>query len=186
MEANRKEKVVKKMIAKGLCTEKEYLNGTLSQERIEMFIKGIDLIEGETTVQGQIEARETVLNSFVNARDSSEVRSLRTMHSKALKKLRALRTKLNQKAVAEADQIKARFSGAKTQFEEVKIHLEEYRSITSWDAFKEYGITRLSAIIYRLRHEENWTINNVNITKNNRYGNPVTFAKYTIDEEADK
>ena len=32
-------------------------------------------------------------------------------------------------------------------------HLEKYGSITSWEAIKEYGCTRLSQYIYLLRNE---------------------------------
>ena len=38
-----------------------------------------------------------------------------------------------------------------TQDDRVLRHLEENDGITSWEAIKEYGITRLSAVIFRLR-----------------------------------
>lgn len=38
-----------------------------------------------------------------------------------------------------------------TQELRVLKHLQEYGSITSWEAIEEYGATRLSAIIYNLR-----------------------------------
>ena len=40
-----------------------------------------------------------------------------------------------------------------SQKEDVLEELRNYNCITSWTAFQEYGITRLSAIIYNLRHE---------------------------------
>lgn len=38
-----------------------------------------------------------------------------------------------------------------TQELRVLKHLQEYGSITSWEAIEEYGATRSSAIIYNLR-----------------------------------
>lgn len=38
-----------------------------------------------------------------------------------------------------------------THEERVIRHLKEYKSITSWEAIQEYGITRISAYIYNLR-----------------------------------
>ncbi|MBE9490826.1 MAG: hypothetical protein IMY67_11070 [Bacteroidetes bacterium] len=42
-------------------------------------------------------------------------------------------------------------SEAKTQLEEVRLHLETYGHLTSLDAINSYGITRLSDKIYKLR-----------------------------------
>ena len=39
-----------------------------------------------------------------------------------------------------------------TQKERILRHLVDYGHITSWEGFVEYGITRLSAIIYNLKH----------------------------------
>mgnify|MGYP003137553937 CR=1 FL=1 len=46
-----------------------------------------------------------------------------------------------------------------TQLEQVKLHLEEHNTITSWDAIQKYHITRLSALIWILRHEHKMDIN---------------------------
>lgn len=47
-------------------------------------------------------------------------------------------------------------------------HLKEYKSITSFEAFTEYGATRLSAIIFELRKThiiaDEW------IERTNRFG----------------
>ena len=64
-----------------------------------------------------------------------------------------------------------------TQTDMVKKHLNKKGFITSWDAIKLYGCTRLSAQIYILRNE-GMKIKTEHITKKNRYGFPVTFAKY--------
>ena len=66
-----------------------------------------------------------------------------------------------------------------TQKERILKHLQDSGSITSWEAIKEYGCTRLSAYIYLLR-KDGYIIENENVTTKNRYGDAVTFAKYQI------
>ncbi len=61
-------------------------------------------------------------------------------------------------------------------------HLEKNKTITSWEAIKEYGITRLSEYIRQLRREgymivSNWTENI------NRYGDKVRYVVYELKEE---
>lgn len=68
-----------------------------------------------------------------------------------------------------------------TQFELVKNHLEKYKEITTWTAFKRYGVTRLSDIIYRLR-KQGLNIKSINTTKINRYGNVCNFSIYTLED----
>lgn len=52
----------------------------------------------------------------------------------------------------------------KTQKELIEKHLLKKGKITSWEAFKRYGITRLSHIIYLLRKED-YNIKSVSTTK---------------------
>ena len=65
-----------------------------------------------------------------------------------------------------------------TQEEMVLDYMKEYGSITSWEAFAELGITRLSAKIFELRKE--YDISDETISKVNRYGAKVHFKKYFI------
>ena len=67
----------------------------------------------------------------------------------------------------------------RTQKEIVRKRLEKKKSITSYQAFVYYGITRLSAIIYDLR-KEGYNIGSETITKKNRYGNVCNYAKYML------
>jgi hypothetical protein len=69
-----------------------------------------------------------------------------------------------------------------TQRESVLWHLYTYGKITSWEAIKEYGITRLSAIIFNLR-EEGYNIISDPLTKVNRFGNSVNVAVYTYNKK---
>lgn len=67
----------------------------------------------------------------------------------------------------------------KKQRELIYEHLVEHSTITSWEAIKEYGITRLSDVIFRLR-KEGFEIVSENTSSVNRYGNKVSFATYTL------
>ncbi len=71
-----------------------------------------------------------------------------------------------------------------TQLEIIENHLKKYGSITTYHAFTEYGITRLSHYIYVLRNK-GYNIENSYKTKKNRYGNNVSFAKYILTKEGE-
>lgn len=60
-------------------------------------------------------------------------------------------------------------------------YLKENKSITSLEAIKEFGATRLSAIIYNLRKEHNITTQYE--TSKNRYGDSVSYARYILEDE---
>lgn len=60
-------------------------------------------------------------------------------------------------------------------------HLREYKSITSFEAFTEYGATRLSAIIFDLRKKH--IITDEWIERKNRFGEEVRFKKYLYVKE---
>jgi len=68
-----------------------------------------------------------------------------------------------------------------TQKELVLEHLKQ-SMITSNDAWSDYGITRLSAIIYNLR-DEGFIITTHERTHINRLGNPGVHAEYELDGE---
>ena len=72
-----------------------------------------------------------------------------------------------------------------THYDRILRHLKDYGSITSWEAFEEYGCTRLSAIIFVLR-KVGYIINSEKIGRKNRYGKMVYFAKYTLVEETNE
>ena len=55
-------------------------------------------------------------------------------------------------------------------------------SITSLDAIREFGITRLSAKIYNLR-KEGFKIRTDFRSEKNRYGDIVSFAVYSLEDE---
>lgn len=61
----------------------------------------------------------------------------------------------------------------------IQKHLIEYGSITSWQAIKEYGATRLSAIIYNLR-DRGFIIDTEMEEFTDRYGSKAKYAKYVL------
>lgn len=66
-----------------------------------------------------------------------------------------------------------------SQKDRIMIHLHDYGEITSWEAIKEYGITRLSDLIYKLRNQ-GWNIENEWEHTKNRYGDKVKFVRYKL------
>lgn len=68
-----------------------------------------------------------------------------------------------------------------TQKEAVLRYMMEHGKISSFEAFSELGITRLSAVIFDLRKEHNV----VTYTRNtvNRYGHGTQYAEYYLKGE---
>ena len=67
----------------------------------------------------------------------------------------------------------------KTKHQKIKEHLKSGRSITSWEAIKEYNVTRLASIIFYLK-KEGLLIDTKNITEKNSNGETVKYAKYKL------
>lgn len=69
-----------------------------------------------------------------------------------------------------------------TQKEAVLKYMQEHGKITSFEAFNELGVTRLSAVIFDLRKErEVVTYNKYTV---NRYGHGTQYAEYYLKGEA--
>ena len=65
----------------------------------------------------------------------------------------------------------------KSQSDAVLWHLKTYGNITSYEAIREYGATRLADIIYK--HKKNgYSINSIPVSKKTRFGRNTTIAKY--------
>ncbi len=69
-----------------------------------------------------------------------------------------------------------------TQIEMVLKHLQDYGNITTWESYEEYGITRLSDKIFRLRNL-NYNITDEWVYRKNRYGKQIKFKKYILERE---
>ena len=68
-----------------------------------------------------------------------------------------------------------------TQYDMVLNYLRVYGEITPLDAYKEFAILRLSAIIYDMR-KDGWHIDTEYTTTKNRFGAKVTYATYIFKE----
>tara|TARA_R100001510_G_scaffold20756_1_gene18163 strand:- start:2341 stop:2604 length:264 start_codon:yes stop_codon:yes gene_type:complete len=71
---------------------------------------------------------------------------------------------------------------SKGQKEIILEHLKENKSITSWMAIQDYGITRLSDVILRLRRE-GYNIATKMVSGKDRRGKDSTYAKYVYLEQ---
>lgn len=58
-------------------------------------------------------------------------------------------------------------------------HMEERGSITSLEAMQEYGIMRLASRITDLK-KAGYPIRREMVTRKNRYGETVSFARYSL------
>lgn len=67
----------------------------------------------------------------------------------------------------------------------IQLHLIEKGQITSWEAIREYGATRLSAIIYNLRHKRGMDIRNERVNFVDRYGTPSHYDIYIYEGSED-
>ena len=72
-----------------------------------------------------------------------------------------------------------------TQIEMIKNHLRTVGEITSMDAFREYGCTRLAAVIFKIK-KQGWNILSVDETGKNRFGNSVTYTRYVLVVDGEK
>ena len=73
-----------------------------------------------------------------------------------------------------------------TQRTRVLRHLESHGSITTWQAYSKYNITRLSAVIFDLIHKDNIKIDcSERLTVKNRYGEKVSCTKYRLIRSED-
>lgn len=70
-----------------------------------------------------------------------------------------------------------------TQCDMVISYIKDYGSITTYEAFKELGITRLASRICDLK-KLGYDFDTQIITKKNRYGEPVSFKKYSLAKGA--
>jgi len=66
-----------------------------------------------------------------------------------------------------------------TQREIILKHFRHHKTITSWEAIMEYGITKVNSVIYHLR-QDGYKITSENKTVTTRLGNKTTIAVYTL------
>lgn len=67
------------------------------------------------------------------------------------------------------------------QVDRILRHLEEYGSITSAEAMQEYGIYRLASRISDMKKAGIPIVREFETSKN-RYGEPISYARYRLEE----
>lgn len=67
-----------------------------------------------------------------------------------------------------------------TQRELIIKYIEDFGSITSYQAYIDLGITQLATRVKELK-EQGYDFTCEWITKKNRYGKPVRFKKYKLE-----
>ena len=70
-----------------------------------------------------------------------------------------------------------------SQEEIIGYHLIHAGNISSKEASDEYGITRLAAVIWELRHRKQWNIISIKESGKNRFGKTVIWVRYYLAEE---
>lgn len=65
--------------------------------------------------------------------------------------------------------------------ERVLKYILDFGSISTWDAIKDLGCTRLSAYIYMLK-KEGYDIKKETIKFTNRYGEKSYYVKYSLED----
>lgn len=68
-----------------------------------------------------------------------------------------------------------------TQCERILRHLEDFGSITSLEAMKEYGIMRLASRITDLKRR-GFKIKSEVVSGKNRYGETTHYSQYKLEE----
>lgn len=73
----------------------------------------------------------------------------------------------------------------RSQITDIIAHLRKYKSITSNEAIKKYGATRLSGIIFILR-EKGFDIETEMTQGKNRYGHISNYAIYHLIKDIEE
>lgn len=73
----------------------------------------------------------------------------------------------------------------KSQTSAIITHLRKYKKITSMEAIKKYGATRLSGIIYVLK-ERGFGIETEMVQCKNRYGRITNYAIYHLVKDIEE
>lgn len=68
-----------------------------------------------------------------------------------------------------------------TQCDRVLKYMRDFGSISQLEAMRDLGVMRLAARVADLK-EDGHTITRKMVKKKNRYGEPVSFAEYRLEE----
>lgn len=68
-----------------------------------------------------------------------------------------------------------------TQAQRVLQYIREFGSISTWESFRDLGVTRLSARIFDLK-KQGYEFETKMETNKNRYGEIVSYKRYWLKE----
>lgn len=66
-----------------------------------------------------------------------------------------------------------------SQKKRVLYYMQQFGSITSFEAFSDLGITRLSARIFELR-DDGYEIESTDEKSKNRFGETIRYSRYSL------
>lgn len=69
-----------------------------------------------------------------------------------------------------------------TQRDRILRYIQDFGSITSWEAYKELGVTQVATRIYELK-KRGYKFKKERIYTTNRYGETTHYDKYMLMEE---
>lgn len=72
-----------------------------------------------------------------------------------------------------------------TQAHRVLDYINDFGSISRAEAMNDLGIANLPAVIEDLRHRHGYNIVTKEIKAKNRYGEPITYARYSFGKDDD-
>lgn len=73
-------------------------------------------------------------------------------------------------------------SGKMTQKDRILEYIRNFGSITSWEAYKDLGITQLGARIFELE-DRGYRFKKETVESKNRYGEKVQYKRYSFYED---
>ena len=72
-----------------------------------------------------------------------------------------------------------------TQEQRIVRYINQFGSISTFEAFTELGITRLASRILDLT-QEGYAFDRESVTDKNRFGEPVRYTRYRFNEQSQK
>lgn len=72
----------------------------------------------------------------------------------------------------------------KTQVERVHDYINQFGSITSWEAYTDLGVTQLGARIWEMK-KAGFLIKTTPVTKTNRFGDKIRIVSYSWQNSDD-
>lgn len=166
-------RIISLMVRQGVIAEKE--TSKVSEEAVEIYLQVGGFKGDERTAIQERKIREQELEKSQTDREKKKL-------LKEIGKLRDIEQKfsfLNQTEVKKKIPESKLTQVPKSQREAILFHLQEVGFITTFEAFVEYGVTRLSARIFDLR-QEGFEIEGEELTKTNRFNHTCRYYKYFL------